>query len=325
MQSIFQFPSVVGWFLVGVIFFSDTAAQFDVLRDVRVPASWRLIFDFDNQNNYTVTPTTQWKKGFQNAHRQGEAITATHQFGIAAGQTGTTPVVAAGERFQVKELAVQLQLHDQYTHTNAQVKMTESEIYDSTEVIVVITIPPRARFRRWQLMADVGGEEIGCNYIIDTIDNAENVAIQHATVKLLLGRKIELGTSRFRIKHKQSGSYLTVVRRKGWPAATLSRNSDFYFFMWSAYSRSYRILTTNSTDNGYDVMYSSTHGGVYFDQYHAGYAKQLWTISKPFPLYLGDEVTIMNDYWTTAGLCYYEGPATTVYCLYGEEDVWILC
>jgi hypothetical protein len=325
MQSIFLFSSVFGWFLVGGIFFSDTAAQFDVLRDVRVPASWRLIFDFDNQNDNTATQTTLWRKGFRKTHTQGETITATHQFGgsITAGVTATTSGVEAGQKFQVKELAVQLQVNYQYTHVNQQVKMTETEIYDSTEVSVQITIPPRARFRRWQLVADVGGEEIGCNYIIDTIDNATNVVIQHADVKLLLGRKIELQTSRFRIKHKELGLYMTVVRRKGWPAATLGHNSDFYFSLWRS-SGKYRIKTLNSSDVLYDVMYSSDQGGIYFDQ-NEDCDKQRWTISKPLPLYKGDEVTIMNVRWTTAGLCYHKGPATTVYCMYGKEDIWILC
>jgi hypothetical protein len=301
--------------LVGVIFFPATAEQWGDLKEVEVASRWKKIFDYDNRNSNAAKMTMSWTKGFRNLHREEESITASHQFSMTLGVNAAI----------YKVVSLNIELGYQYTDTTQQLTMTEKEIYGSRQVTVEAEIAPKTRLVRWQLVADVDGEQIGCDYIVDSIDQADNPPIQRSSVMVLLRRQIELGKSFFRIMHKNSNLYMTVVKRLNWPAATLGLNSHFYFSLDSAGSGRYRIKTHNSTDEGYNIMYASDKGGIYFDREYASSPKQLWTISKPFPLYLEDEVAFKNGRWTTAGLCYHKGIKTDIYCMFGKEDVWILC
>jgi len=202
--------------------------------------------------------------------------------------------------------------------------MTQSEIYGIKTSTLEIEIKPNTRLIKWQLVVDVGGHEIGCEHIVDSINDENCPSKEEISIKVRTRRQITMGT-RFRLQHASRGSFINIVERKEWPAANLTPHSECYFSFHSEREgfNGYRIITHNSTQPPYNAMYSADAGGIYFDK-HRDKKTQFWKPNRNLPLHFGDKVILLNAYWPTAGLCYHKGPDTDVYCHFNQHDEWIL-
>jgi len=284
---------------------------------VKVPGKWRLVLDYQNNNPIPANMISSWTTGFTSIRETTHFVRATQS---------VEGKIVVGDVFQfVKVEATFTSKSESGTSV-----MERDEISSTRELQITTTVPPNSRLIRWQLLADVAGNEVGFNKVVDShdptyIDNLDNRV--EATV--IRARKIVAGT-KFRIKHKERQQYISVTTRKSWPAATLSYADIYHFCFSPASNGQYRIKTFNTTDRGYDYMYSSTYGGIYFDKERNPTVdpndtrKQLWTISRSLPLYDGDTIIIQNTNWVDAYLCYYNGSTTNVFCEYAQMNEWVL-
>nr|O18425.1 RecName: Full=Lysenin-related protein 2; Short=LRP-2; AltName: Full=Fetidin; AltName: Full=Hemolysin; AltName: Full=Lysenin-3; AltName: Full=efL3 [Eisenia fetida]AAB67727.1 hemolysin [Eisenia andrei]BAA21520.1 lysenin-related protein [Eisenia fetida] len=281
--------------------------------EVDVVAVWKEGYVYENRGSTSVEQKIKITKGMRNLNSETKTLTASHSIGST---------ISTGDLFEIATVDVSYS----YSHEESQVSMTETEVYESKEIEHTITIPPTSKFTRWQLNADVGGADIEYMYLIDEVTPIGGTLsipqVIKSRAKILVGREIYLGETEIRIKHADRKEYMTVVSRKSWPAATLG-HSKLYKFVLYEDMYGFRIKTLNTMYSGYEYAYSSDQGGIYFDQ-GSDNPKQRWAINKSLPLRHGDVVTFMNKYFTRSGLCYYDGPATDVYCLDKREDKWIL-
>src|SRR6218665_1736441 len=281
--------------------------------EVDVVSVWKEGYAYENRGNSSVQQKITMTKGMKNLNSETKTLTATHTVGRT---------LKVGDPFEIASVEVSYS----FSHQESQVSMTQTEVYSSQVIEHTITIPPNKKFTRWKLNADVGGADIEYMYLIDEvtpIGGSQSIPqVIRSRAKILVGRQIHLGKTEIRIKHAERKEYMTVISRKSWPAATLGKSKLFKFVLYED-SRGIRIKTLNTMYPGYEYAYSSDQGGIYFDQ-SSDNLKQRWSLSKALPLRHGDIVTFMNKYFTRSGLCYYDGPATNVYCLEKREDKWIL-
>lgn len=276
---------------------------------VDIPGQWHLVLDYTNDTDNPVDVSATWIKGFKSTEQKTNRVKATHSIGRT---------ITAGMEFELISLSSTLEYN--FTHETETVSMNQEEIEQRRELNVKAKVSPHTRLIRWQLVADVAGSEVGFDKIVDSKDPKYIDGIGKQTkATVIIAREIEPGSTKLRIKHKQRGKYMAVISRKNWPAATLSHDNNYYFKIHRASGNQYRIETLNTTHPGYRFMYSSDQGGVYFDTQDDN-DKQLWTLSRSFPLRDGDIVTVRNVYWPASYLCYHDGPATSVYCLHDQEE-----
>lgn len=286
-----------------------------------VEAVWKTTFEYENASNVSVQQKITITKGMKNVTSDTKTIIATHSIGAS---------VAAKDPFEIVSVTASYS----FSHQQSEVTMTQNEIYESKVIEHTVTIPPNMKFTRWELEGDIGGAIIQCMHYFDVIDGIQDTQrvpqVITSRAGILVRQLIHFETTVIRIKHEEKNQYMTVVSRKNWPAATLGHSALFHFVLCED-SRGIRIKTLNTMYPGYEWAYSSDQGGIYFDvDQRIGDSrdddvnKQHWTISKAAPFHHGDVVTFKNNQFNNSGLCYYDGPATNIYCLATREDTWVL-
>jgi len=137
------------------------------------------------------------------------------------------------------------------------------------------------------------------------------------------------------LKHIGSGEYIKDVKaaglRKDWPHGRLGDPRGEFQLLFSNPvgpihgdgQTLVRIRSMTTTTKGYDFMYSSEQGGVYFDQDDQSNDKQWWKVSKvgcagdDDVLRQGDIVRFQNKY---SGLYLQKYEYDYVYALAGEDN-----
>lgn len=137
------------------------------------------------------------------------------------------------------------------------------------------------------------------------------------------------------LKHIGSGEYIKDVKaagvRKDWPHGRLGDpRGEFQLLFSNPVGPTHgdgqtlvRIRSMTTTTKGYDFMYSSEQGGVYFDQDDQSNDKQWWKVSKvgcagdDDVLRQGDIVRFQNKY---SGLYLQKYEYDYVYALAGEDN-----
>lgn len=286
-------------------------------EEVSVPATWKILGRYHNDNIRDVVEKITHTSGMTNHISETRTIEATHSVGV----------IAQGTLFKILELTFSYN----FAHRRERVTMRQNEIYESRTRETTVTIPPKSTLTRWELIADVAGTKISYSNNFDILNDTRAPAdTPIGLAKVLVPRRINYGHTRIRIKHLEKNEFITVTERSNWPAATLGYASN-YLFVLCKDSRGTRIKTLNSTHPGYVWAYSSTGGGVYFDwnrelgrSYLRNENIQRWIVSKDEPLYDGDVVSFKNKHYHDSFMCHHVGPETNVYCLERREDRWVL-
>lgn len=208
--------------------------------------------------------------------------------------------------------------------------LTEKELTSGEEITIKYKVPAKSKLFRWQLVATVDEEEIGFGKIIDTNEDLSK-EMKESTLKceavVRLPRKIAIGYTEFRIRHKATNQYLIpVLVRENWDSLTLKTDCNYRFILESTcYSDCVRIKSLCCTTSGWCYVYSGTTGNLFLDKKIERDRTQMWLLSKRDDLRNGDVVTFRNKYYETAGLCHKEtNKKTNVFCFDNKEDEWIL-